>query len=316
MPGQALVLYAPEQDLVVDLVAGEDAHAQELRYAPALVAAARPGELWIADRNFPTRGLLAALHARGAAVLMREHGRYPVPTAAGERQGVGRSETGMVYEQPVDCPAPAAGPRPLRLRRIEVELDTPLASGETVLRLLTTLPETVPSPEIAELYRRRWTIEGLFQRLQGVLHSELPTLGTPRAALLAFGVAAVAYNVQAVVRRAVEGHAARVAEATRAPAVPISAYYVAQAVRDYVHGLLIAVPEAAWARYDAQGPAELAASLRQLAAHVRLEAYRKHPRGASGPRRERGHAARGELQHVSTARVLEKHQQQRREQAP
>lgn len=317
LPGQALVLYAPEQDLVLDQVVGDDAHAQELHYVPALVAAAQPGELWLADRNFPTRGLLAALHARGAAVLMREHGRHPVPTPVGERQCVGRGATGGVYEQPVDCPGPTAATPPLRLRRIEVELDRPLESGETVLRLLTTLPEPVPATEVAELYRRRWTIEGLFQRLQGVLHSEVPTLGMPRAALLAFSVAVVAYNVLAVVHAAVEGHAAQVARATHTLAVPISTYYVAQTVREYFHGLLLAVPDEAWTRYDAQLPADLAASLRQLAAKVRLEAYRKHPRGSSGPRRPKGHVPLAELQeHVATARVLAEYKQQQRQQAP
>jgi IS4 transposase len=317
LPGQALVLYAPEQDLVVDQVVGDDAHAQELRYVPPLVAAAQPGELWLADRNFATRGLLAALHARGAAVLVREHGRYPAPTPAGERQCVGRGEAGVVYEQPVDCPGPTAATAPLRLRRIEVALALPLASGETVLRLLTTLPATVPAPAVAELYRRRWTIEGLFQRLQGVLHSEVPTLGMPRAALLAFSVAVVAYNVLAVVHAAVEGHAAEVARATHAAAVPISTYHVAQTVREYFHGLLLAVPEEGWARYDAQRPAELAASLRQLAAKVRLEAYRKHPRGSSGPRRPKGHVPPAERSaHIATARVLAEYKQQQRQQAP
>ena len=72
-----------------------------------------------------------------------------------------------------------------------------------------------------------------------------------------------------------------------------------------------------WARYDAQLPADLAASLRQLAAKVRLEAYRKHPRGSSGPRRPKGHLPLAEIQeHVATARVLADYKQQRRQQAP
>jgi len=48
--------------------------------------------------------------------------------------------------------------------------------------------------KLAQLYRRRWRIENLFQRLESVLHSEVRTLGHPRAALLAFGVALLAYN--------------------------------------------------------------------------------------------------------------------------
>ena len=65
LPGQALVLYDPVHDLVVDLVAGEDAHAGETTYVPPLVATAGPGELWIAARHFATRAP-RALHAAGA----------------------------------------------------------------------------------------------------------------------------------------------------------------------------------------------------------------------------------------------------------
>lgn len=314
LPGLALVLYAPEQDLVVDLVVGEDAHAQEPTYVPPLLAAAAPGELWIADRNFATRSILTALHARGAAVLVREHGMHPNPTPAGERQRVGRGAAGVLYEQPVDCPPPLPAPQApgLRLRRIEVELDMPLDSGETVLRLLTTLPAShADAAMIADLYQRRWTIEGLFQRLQAVLHSEVRTLGQPRAALLAFSVAVVAYNVLAVVQAAVETQATAAAEP-----VPISLYYVAHTVREHYRGLLIAVVPSVWARYDAQTPAALAASLREIAAHVRLEAYRKHPRGVSGPRQRKDYVARTELQHVSTARLLAEQKRQRRQQGP
>ena len=299
-------------EVLVDLVAGEDAHASELTYVPPLVATAAPGELWIADRNFATRSILHALHARGATLLVREQAAYPQPTPAGARQGLGRGATGAVYEQPVDCPAPSSDPAaPLRLRRIEVELDTPLESGETVLRVLTTLPASIDAARVAALYRRRWTIEGLFQRLEAVLHSEVRTLGQPRAALLAFSVAVVAYNVLAVVQAAVETQAAAAPES-----VPISLYYVAHTVREHYRGLLIAVPASVWAEYDAQAPAELAASLRQIAAHVRLEAYRKHPRGASGPRPKKGYVPREELQHVSTARLLADQKRQRRQQGP
>ena len=314
LPGQALVLYDPVHDLVVDLVAGEDAHASETSYVPPLVATAAPGELWLADRQFATRGILTALHARGATLLVRESKAHPQPTPTGARQCVGHGPTGVVYEQPVECPPPAgsaeAGTLPVRLRRIEVELDAPLESGETVLRLLTTLPAAVDAATVAELYRRRWTIEGLFQRLQAVLHSEVRTLGQPRAALLAFSVAVVAYNVLAVVQAAVETPATGAAEP-----VPISLYYVAHTVREHCRGLLIAVAPSVWTSYAAQSAAELAASLRQIATHVRLEAYRKHPRGASGPRQTRGYAPRADVQqHVATARLLAEHKRQRRQQ--
>ena len=53
-------------------------------------------------------------------------------------------------------------------------------------------------------YRRRWCVEGMFQRLEAALQSEIRSLGHPRAALLGFAVAVLAYNVLAVLQRCIE----------------------------------------------------------------------------------------------------------------
>jgi IS4 transposase len=307
-PGLALVVYDPATDLVVDLVPGEDAHAGERVLMPAVAAAASPGELWIADRNFATRPLLGALIARGATVLVREHGRTPAPVAVGRRQHRGRCATGVVYEQAVAVPLAESESGVLRLRRIELELDTPTEDGDTVLRLLTTLPRRVSARRVAELYRRRWSIEGMFQRLEAALASEVATLGQPRAALLAFSVAVLAYNVLATVEAALAAEAAAQAVADHTEPVPLSTYYVAHEVRESYRGLLIAVAAAVWVRYDAQDPAALARTLRTLAGHARLTALRKHPKPPT-PKPPKGYAPREAVQRsVATARLLDQQQ--------
>ena len=58
---------------------------------------------------------------------------------------------------------------------------------------------------IADLYRRRWTIETAFQELEATLQSEINTLGYPKAALFAFCVALVAYHVQSTIKAALRG---------------------------------------------------------------------------------------------------------------
>ena len=50
-------------------------------------------------------------------------------------------------------------------------------------------------------YRSRSRIERLFGRLEAVLHSELRSLGHPRAALLGFATALLAHNILALVQR-------------------------------------------------------------------------------------------------------------------
>jgi IS4 transposase len=305
LPGLSLVVYDPATDLVVDLVPGEDAHTGERVLMPAVAAAAGPGELWIADRNFATRAFLGTLVARGAAVLVREHGRTPAPVAVGPRVPRGRCATGQVFEQPVEMPLGASEGGVLCLRRIELELETPTEDGDTMLRLLTTLPRRISARRIAALYRGRWSIEGMFQRLEGALASEIATLGQPRAALLAFTAAVLGYNVLATIEAALTAEAAAQAAADDAEPVPMSTYYVAHEVRESYRGLLIAVAAAVWTRYDRHGPAALARMLRTLAGHARLTAYRKHPKPPA-PKRPKGYAPRTDVQRsVATARLLD-----------
>ena len=48
-------------------------------------------------------------------------------------------------------------------RRVTVELDAPTRDGDTEVHILTNLPAAVASAaRVAELYRRRWTIEAAF----------------------------------------------------------------------------------------------------------------------------------------------------------
>ena len=52
------------------------------------------------------------------------------------------------------------------------------------------------------MYRKRWTIETAFQELEATLDGEINTLGYPKAALFAFCVALVSYNLMSVIKAA------------------------------------------------------------------------------------------------------------------
>jgi IS4 transposase len=299
LPGHALVVFDPDRDLVVDMMPCEDAHTQERAIVLPLFEHARPGQIWIFDRNFSTSNVLFALHSCGAAVLVREHARNPSPTALSPLRRSGRCETGIVFEQRVQI-VPADGSDPLELRRIELHLDTPLQDGETVLRVLTNLPaRTFRAARVANLYRRRWSIEGMFQRLEIALHSEVQSLGYPRAALLAFGVSIVAYNVLSVLQTAI-----RAEHASTPAAHSLSLYYVTQEILGQYQGMMTAIPAPGWADYDSMSPAQLARELRRLAAKVeptRLSTHRRAPK----PRKAKGYVAgRVARRHVATARIL------------
>ncbi len=182
LPGQSLMIYDPVSELVVDIVPGEDGHANERTLMPPVLAHAQAGELWIGDCNFSTTGILAGWHARGCGFVVREHASSPRPGETGALRRVGRVDTGTVYEQPIAIES--AEGQPIALRRIELHLDTPTEDGDTVIRLLTNLPKArFSGRKVARVYRRRWSIENLFQRLESVLHSEVRSLGHLRAAL-------------------------------------------------------------------------------------------------------------------------------------
>jgi IS4 transposase len=298
LPGHSLVVFDPDAGLVVDLVPCEDGHASERGLLATALEAARSGDVWIGDRHFCTSPAIRLAAARGAAVLFREHGAHPNPTPTGRRRQVGRVATGVVYEEPVELAATTDAPA-LALRRIEVELHTPTSDGDTVIRLLTTLPAEVEASTVANLYRGRWSIEGLFGRLEAALNSEVRTLGHPRAALLAFGTAVVAFNVLAVIEAAVAA-----AHDLQAAGLQVSTFYVADDVRTDYRGMRIAIEDATWEAFDMLSPARLARALLTIAANIEPRTLRKHPRGPKPPAKK-GYAPKAQVQrHVATAKVL------------
>ena len=298
LPGQSLVVYAPELDLVVDMVPDEDAHAQERALMGPVLEQVQKGELWLADRNFSTTGILFAIHDKQAAFIIREHGVSPNPTELGPLREVGRVETGLVFEQAVRIEEETG--RQLTLRRVVLHLDEPTEAGETVIRLLTNVPEErMGAQEVARLYRRRWSIESMFGRLESVFQSEVAGLGNPRAALLAFGVACMSYNILAVLQAAVETE-----HRLEAGNFQVSSYYIANEVRTTYSGMMIAVPEVKWEEFETQSAPELSRTLLRLAANVNPARLRKHPRKPK-KKTKKGYVSGAEARrHVSTARVL------------
>jgi hypothetical protein len=167
-----------------------------------------------------------------------------------------------------------------------------------LLYILTNVPARQASGKrVARLYRKRWTLETAFQHLEAYFHSEINTLGYPKAALFGFCLALVAYNVLAVVLAALRGvHGQEKVDEE------VSLYYLANDVSTTYTGMMIAIPEHEWEVFDRLSAAEMAATLLDLARRVNLRAYRKSPRGPKKPRRDRdGNAKQG---HVSTAKLL------------
>jgi IS4 transposase len=272
LPGHSLVVYDPDLGLVTDVVPCEDAHAQERLLSNTILPGAKPGELWMGDRNFCTRIAMETVARQQSFFLFREHATAnPVPI--GKRRKIGRTETGVVYEQWVEIPTKEDGEK-LKIRRIEIELDATTTDGDNLIRLLTNLPAVVRAKKISNLYRRRWSIEGMFGKLEAALNSEIRTLGYPRAALLAFGCAILAYNVMSLIETAIAS-----THDLQAEGIELSTYYIADDIKSTYHGMMVAVEEKAWEHLNTDNPAQFARLLRLIAKHVDPRTLRKHPRG-------------------------------------
>lgn len=296
LPGKVLAVLDQESGLIEHVVPEEDGQAQERSRLPELLQQVRRDELWIADRNFCTIRFLLGIAGRRAAFLIRQHGQLK-GAPLGPRQSKGRCATGAVWEQKLKITDPEAGAE-LVVRRITVELDEPTRDGDAELHLLTNVPaRQAAARKLANLYRKRWTIETAFQRLTETLTCEIRTLAYPKAALFAFCLALAAYNAVVVLQAALAA-----AHGREQVSQNVSGYYLSLEITQAYDGLMVAVPAAHWTAFRNLSAAAFARWLTEVAGYARLSRYQKHPRGPKKKPPTRTPYQNGA--HVSTAKLM------------
>ena len=295
LPGKSLVVYDPVLRLPIDVFPCEDGHAQERSLLKTVLSTIEESDVWIADRNFCTVEFTCGIEIRGAFFVIREHKKYPFQLI-GKEKYIGKTETGRVYEQRISVVDHAG--REHIYRRIRIRLKKETRDGDTDLFIISNLSKTkANAKKIAVLYKGRWTIETAFQHLTEHLNSEINTLGYPRAALFGFCVALVAYIIMSVIKSALGSvHGVDVIEKQ------VSGYYVADEISATYRGMMIAIDDVHWLIFQQMTPNKLSRILKELAANVKLSAFRKHPRGPKKPQPKR--ISSKNTPHVSTAKIL------------
>lgn len=296
LPGKSLVVFDPKLKLVRDVFLCEDGHGQERSLFGQWLETVEPHQLWIADRNMSTLGVVFGIVQRQATFLIRQHQCLPWQPLS-DLQLVGTSQTGEVFEQSIEICAQA---QVLSARRVVVQLFNPTRDGAHEIALLTTLPiQAADALKVAELYRQRWTIETFFQQVQAQFNGEIQTLAYPRAALFSFCLALVTANVLAVVQAALGWvHGVGKVEAG------ISLYYLVDEVQATYRGMMIAIEPAAWSGFATSSFEQLLETLYHLATQVQLSRFLKQPRAQKKPKpRPKRDPKQG---HVSTQRLLHK----------
>ncbi len=130
-----------------------------------LLRAVRPGMIVLADRNFAAQGLIAAIAANGADLLVRVKNGRNLPVWRRLPDGSYVSRIGRVE---------------VRVLRAELTIATSASRRSEVYRLTTVVDPDCPASEIIRLYHDRWEIETAFLELkQTILGGRVLRARTP-----------------------------------------------------------------------------------------------------------------------------------------
>ncbi|MEN8445039.1 MAG: transposase [Cyanobacteria bacterium J06555_13] len=294
LPGKSLVVLNPTLRLAVDIFPCEDGHAQERRLFEQVLATVQPQQLWIADRNMCTLAFLVSIAQRRAAFLIREHKNLPWE-AVSDLQSAGSVEAGEVFEQTIQIQHNGES---LRCRRVVLRLTKPTRHGDAEIVALTNLPKAAATAvRIVQLYRERWQIEGLFLTVTQNFEGEIDTLAYPKAAILSFTLALMAYNTLATLRAALASvHGVGKIESA------LSDFYVVEELQGTYRGMMIAIPPIYWDVFSDMTLSDLAGLLKDLATQVDLKRFLKQPRKKK--KKKKPLVADAKHPHVSTAKLL------------
>lgn len=296
LPGTVVARYDHQTSLFDQAYLLEDAHAQESTVLDRVVEDLQAKDLLIADRHFCVVKFLLDVADRGACFLIRQHGRLK-GELQGKRRKIGRTDTGVVYEQALIITDKESG-RAMNVRRITVELDEPTRDGDREIHLLSNVPASdADARALADLYRDRWEIENAFHVLTMTLNCESSSNCYPRCALFQFCMAMFAYNARQVLL------AALYAEHAQEDVEQMSQHQVALDIVKPMEGMETAITEDEWRKLTPRSTRGIAKFLRQTSQHVDVKSYRKSVRGPKKPKPKRKRCKAGT--HVATHRLLQ-----------
>jgi hypothetical protein len=295
LPGKSLVVFDPSLRLPVDVFPCEDGHAQERSLLGDVLNSVSDLDAWIADRNFCTMGFLCGIAERKAIFVIREHKNLPFVKLTPLKR-TGRVEGGQVYEQIIEVTDETG--KKWKFRRIRAVLNKPTRDGDRRINIITNLSKRkAKAATVADLYRKRWTIETAFQELTEHFNSEINTLGYPPAALFAFCVALVAYIVLSTIKGAlIAVHGVDKIDNE------FSGYYLAEELSITYKGMLIAIPTAEWVVFRHLSFLKFCKLMLMLTKNVKLSRFKKHTRGPKKPQPKR--VKDPKHPHVSTAKLI------------
>lgn len=275
LPGRMLVVWDQAARLVSDIVLCESGQAQERPLLAQVLETVERGQLWIGDQNFCALKFLSGLVSKGAFFVIRQHEAIE-PKVLKSLGEVDRTANGEpIFEEVVEIEVDS---QPMSLRRITVKLSQPTPGSDNEVHILTNVGDVdATGAKVADLYLKRWTSEAVFHEMTTVLKDEVSTLEFPNAALIVLSIAVITQNALAMLRGSIE--------AVHGPekASEISGHALGIELNHFHAGMMVAIDESEWDVFRKPSLAEFVAVLRELAANIPLESYKKTKRGPKKP---------------------------------
>lgn len=289
LPGTAVVVLDAGRQMPQDVFLIPDGHALERTVFGQILETIEPMDLIVADSHYCTIKFTLGIAAANACFVIRQHGSLK-GQLLGERQFVGTTGTGKVYEQALQITEGFV------VRRITIELFEPTQDGDTTIHVLCNLPKRISGQRIAEVYQLRHDIEHIFYLATTTLVCEVPGLNYPSAALFVFCVALMAINCRQVL------FALLAASHGDDTVEKISHYSIASEIASSYDGLLIAITEEEWQRLTPTTLAERMSYALKVAQKFDISRHKKAVRGPKKPPPEK--TARKNGTHVSVQKLL------------
>jgi hypothetical protein len=186
--------------LLVGMAAHPDAHLNEARLVPQLLHTARqqlPGiRLWVADRQFGDLAQVRRCTEEGDHCVLRLHkkSRFDADATQPVRRGV--DERGRAWVEEIGT-LHSTRQGSMAMRRITLTRE-----GQEPLVIITDLLDTerYPANDLLALYRERWGIEQVFQKITEVFHLSRLIGSSPQAIIFQGAFCMLLYNMLQVVR--------------------------------------------------------------------------------------------------------------------
>lgn len=272
LPSKSVVLLDADRQLIKDIFPIEDGHGQERSVLDQIAETVQPRQLMLADRAYCTIEFMAKIAAASGCFIFRQHGTLK-GELLDECRPCGQSETGVLFEQAIRV----GGAKGNIYRRVTIKLFQPTVDGDTVIHLLTNLPETgADTAAVADVYRKRWEIEHKFYVATVAHRCEVDSLGYPRASIFVFALAMVALNCRQVIFGALNAAFGEDIE-TEASHVSIS-----DEIQRGSDGLAVALDQDQW---DALIPDTFAGRMKMLVEVGKNYDRKKHRKSVRGPKR-------------------------------